>query len=195
MNYQQLIKSELTEAANLLEQFLSDENQLKSIERAANMIVQCIQNGGKVFSCGNGGSSCDASHFAEEMTGKFREDRDPFPAIAISDPGHITCTSNDYGYERIFSRFLRGLGNQGDVLLALSTSGNSENLLLAAEYAQQKGIKVIALTGKKGGKLADFADIEIRVPHNGYSDRIQELHMKVLHILILLIEQKTTDVS
>lgn len=182
------IKQELQEAASVLDNFMNEEANLQSIQEAANMIVKAIKEGGIVYSCGNGGSSCDAAHFAEEMTGRFRDDRDPLPAIAINDAAHITCTSNDFGYERIFSRFLRGVGKKGDVLLAISTSGNSENVLLAAEFAKQKGIQVVALTGNKGGKLAEFADVEIRVPHDGYADRIQEVHIKVIHILIQLIE-------
>ncbi len=183
-----IIKQELNEAAHVLDQFLQEESNLEAIESAAELIVSSIKSGGIVYSCGNGGSSCDAAHFAEEMTGRFRDDRDPLPAVAINDSAHITCTSNDYGYERVFSRFLRGVGKRGDVLLAISTSGNSPNIVTAAELAQQKEIKVIALTGKNGGKLAEFADVEIRVPHDGYADRIQEVHIKVIHILIQLVE-------
>ena len=126
--------------------------------------------------------------FAEELTGKFRDERNPLPAIAISDPSHITCAGNDYGFEYIFSRYIEGVGNKGDALLAISTSGNSRNILNAAIKAKEKGIKVISLTGKDGGKLSKLSDIEIRVPHNGYSDRIQEIHIKIIHIIILLIE-------
>ena len=148
-----------------------------------------IANGGKIISCGNGGSMCDAMHFAEELTGKFREERSPIPAVSISDPSHITCVGNDYGFDAIFSRYVESVGNTGDVLLAISTSGKSTNVIRAAEEANRKGIKVVALTGKDGGELSDLCDIEIRVPHFGYSDRIQEIHIKVIHILILLIEK------
>lgn len=182
------IKKELQEAAHVLENFLQNEQNIQAIETAAELIVEAIKADGIVYSCGNGGSSCDASHFAEEMTGRFRDDRDPLPAVAISDSAHITCTSNDYGYDRIFSRFLRGVGRKGDVLLAISTSGNSQNIITAAEFAKQKGIKVIALTGNNGGQLAEYADVEIRVPHEGYADRIQEIHIKVIHIIIQLVE-------
>jgi D-sedoheptulose 7-phosphate isomerase len=184
-----IIAAELKEAADLLDKFLSSEDNLKKIESAAELIVESIRNGGKTLSCGNGGSACDAMHFAEEMTGRFRENRDPLPAIAISDPAHITCVANDYGFKYAFSRTVKALGSKNDVLLAISTSGNSENVLLAAEVASQKGIKIIGLTGKNGGKLAEFADICINVPHTGYSDRIQEIHIKIIHILILLIEK------
>ena len=152
-------------------------------------MTECIDNGGKIISCGNGGSMCDAMHFAEELTGKFREERSPIPAVSISDPSHITCVGNDYGFDAIFSRYVESVGNTGDVLLAISTSGKSTNVIRAAEEANRKGIKVVALTGKDGGELSDLCDIEIRVPHFGYSDRIQEIHIKVIHILILLIEK------
>ena len=132
---------------------------------------------------------CDAMHFAEELTGKFREERSPIPAVSISDPSHLTCVGNDYGFDAIFSRYVESVGNTGDVLLAISTSGKSTNVIRAAEEANRKGIKVVALTGKDGGELSDLCDIEIRVPHFGYSDRIQEIHIKVIHILILLIEK------
>lgn len=132
---------------------------------------------------------CDAMHFAEELTGKFREERKPLPAISISDPSHITCVGNDYGFQFVFSKYLEGIGKKGDVLLAISTSGNSENIINAANYAKANNIKVVSLTGKDGGKLSGLSDVEIRVPHFGYSDRIQEIHIKVIHILILLIEK------
>ena len=159
------------------------------------MFAQAINQGGKVFSCGNGGSHCDAMHFAEELTGRYRENRKALPAIAISDPSHISCTANDFGYDFIFSRYLEGLGQKDDALLAISTSGNSANVLKAVETARQKGIRTVALTGKDGGKLAALADVEIRVPHMGYADRIQEIHIKVIHILINLIEKMTLNAS
>lgn len=190
MDFQQIILGELDQAAKVLEKFMSNPLNLKAIEKASDLIVNSFKQGGKVFSCGNGGSSCDAAHFAEELTGRFREDRKPFPAIAMNEIGHLTCVSNDYGYDAVFSRYLQALGNKGDILLAISTSGNSTNILRVAESAKQKGIKVIALTGKSGGQLAEYADVEIRVSHNEYADRIQEIHIKIIHILILLIEQK-----
>ena len=190
MNFQKIIADELEQAAKVLEKFMTNKANIEAIEKAADIIVESFTNNGKVFSCGNGGSSCDAAHFAEELTGRFREDRKPMPAIAMNEVGHLTCVSNDYGYDAVFSRYLQALGNKGDVLLAISTSGKSTNILRVAELAKQKGIKVIALTGKSGGKLAEYADVEIRVPHNEYADRIQEIHIKIIHILILLIEQK-----
>ena len=193
MNNQQLILEELKEAAKVLDQFLSNDLNLSQIDAAAQLMSDAINNGGKIFSCGNGGSHCDAMHFAEELTGRYRENRKALPAIAISDPSHISCVSNDFGFDFIFSRYIEGLGNEGDVLLCISTSGNSKNVLRAAEMARQKKMKVVALTGKNGGELADLVDVEIRVPHMGYADRIQEIHIKVIHILIQLIEKHTID--
>jgi D-sedoheptulose 7-phosphate isomerase len=135
----------------------------------------------------------DAMHFAEELSGRFRDDRRSIPAIAISDAGYISCTANDYGYDQVFSRFVEGFGNTGDALLAISTSGNSANVLNAAKAAAERGMAVIALTGKDGGELASLCDVEIRAPQSDYSDRIQEIHIKVIHILVMLIEQEVQE--
>ena len=183
------ILKELNEAKNVIDKFINDDTIINAIEESAKIMTVSITNGGKIISCGNGGSMCDAMHFAEELTGKFREERSPIPAVSISDPSHITCVGNDYGFDAIFSRYVESVGNTGDVLLAISTSGKSTNVIRAAEEANRKGIKVVALTGNDGGELSDLCDIEIRVPHFGYSDRIQEIHIKVIHILILLIEK------
>lgn len=183
------ILAELKEAALTLQQFIDSKDNIDSIERAAGLMIASVKGGGKILSCGNGGSHCDAMHFAEELTGKYRNPRQAIPAICISDPSHISCVANDYGYEFVFSRYLEALGNKGDVLLAISTSGNSANVLKAAATARERGMKVVALTGKDGGKLGPLADVEIRVAHNGYADRVQEIHIKVIHILILLIEK------
>jgi D-sedoheptulose 7-phosphate isomerase len=185
-----LIKNELEESSTVLNRFLLDENQIKNIKTAAIAMVSSIKNGKKIISCGNGGSHCDAMHFAEELTGRYRNNRKPYAAIAISDPSHISCVSNDFGYEYIFSRFIEGIGNSGDCLLVLSTSGNSKNIINAIQISKSKGICTIALTGKDGGKISSMADIEIRVPHFGFADRIQEIHIKVIHILIKLIEDQ-----
>ena len=184
-----LIKKELSESNIILEKFVEDEESLKKINEASKVMIQTIKKGGKIISCGNGGSMCDAMHFAEELTGKFREERKSLPAIAISDPSHITCVGNDYGFDHVFSKFIEGIGKNGDTLLAISTSGNSKNVINAAKYCQKNNITVVSLTGRDGGKLLNHSDIEIRVPHFGYSDRIQEIHIKVIHILILLIEK------
>lgn len=184
------IDKELQEAKDVLEQFMNDASNLQAIRKAASILVRCINTGGKIISCGNGGSMSDAMHFAEELSGRFRDDRPPIPAVAISDAGYISCTANDYGYEQVFSRFVQGFGNTGDSLIAISTSGNSANVINAAKAASEKGMSVIALTGKDGGELAKLCDVEIRSPHSDYSDRIQEIHIKVIHILVMLIEQE-----
>ncbi|MCD1127721.1 D-sedoheptulose 7-phosphate isomerase [Jinshanibacter sp. LJY008] len=188
--YQDLIRSELNEAAQVLQKFLSDDANIESVQRAALLLASSFKAGGKVLSCGNGGSHCDAMHFAEELTGRYRENRPGYPAIAISDPSHISCVSNDFGYDYVFSRYLEAVGREGDVLFGLSTSGNSANILRAIDAAREKGMKVIVLTGKDGGKMDGLADVEIRVPHFGYADRIQEVHIKVIHILMLLVEKE-----
>lgn len=190
MDAKEIIKGELNQAAQTLTQFLQSPEALSSIEEAAAKMFAAIQSGNKIISCGNGGSHCDAMHFAEELSGRFRSDRKALPALSISDASHITCVGNDYGFEFIFSRYVEALGNKGDVLLAISTSGNSVNILHAAKAAKEKGITVVALSGKSGGKLASLADINIIVPHDGFADRIQEVHIKVIHILILLIEKQ-----
>ncbi|MDO6708468.1 D-sedoheptulose 7-phosphate isomerase [Photobacterium sp. 1_MG-2023] len=193
--YQDLIRSELTEAAEVLNRFISDEKNLADIAAAAKLLADSFKQGGKVLSCGNGGSHCDAMHFAEELTGRYRDNRPGYPGIAISDPSHLSCVSNDFGYEYVFSRYLEAVGAKGDVLFGLSTSGNSGNILKAIEAAKAKGMKVIALTGKDGGKMAGLADVEIRVPHFGYADRIQEVHIKIIHILIMLVEKEMEGVA
>ncbi|MGX9417136.1 D-sedoheptulose 7-phosphate isomerase [Vibrio sp. RC27] len=188
--YQDLIKKELSEAAEVLNQFLSDEKNIAQIEAAAKVLADSFKKGGKVLSCGNGGSHCDAMHFAEELTGRYRENRPGYAGIAISDPSHLSCVSNDFGYDFVFSRYIEAVGKEGDVLFGLSTSGNSSNILRAIETAKAQGMKTIALTGKDGGKMAGTADVEIRVPHFGYADRIQEVHIKIIHILIMLVEKE-----
>ena len=184
-----LVQAELTEARTVLDQFLADERNLTCIAEAAELLAASLKNGGKVLTCGNGGSLCDAQHFAEELSGRYRHDRPALAAIALTEASHMTCVANDYGFEFVFSRFVQALGRRGDVLLAISTSGNSPNILNAAEAARAAGMKVVSLTGKNGGKLADLSDIEIRVPHFGFADRIQEVHIKAIHIMILLIEK------
>lgn len=188
--YHDLIRSELNEAADTLAKFINDDANIDAIQRAAVLLADSFKAGGKVISCGNGGSHCDAMHFAEELTGRYRENRPGYPAIAISDVSHLSCVSNDFGYEYVFSRYVEAVGREGDVLLGISTSGNSGNIIKAIDAARAKGMKVITLIGKDGGKMAGSADVEIRVPHFGYADRIQEIHIKAIHILIQLIEKE-----
>ena len=189
MNNSSLIRSNLLEAQNVLNDFISDEKNIMCISDAVDLITSALRKEGKIISCGNGGSMCDAMHFAEEMTGRFRDDRKPFAAIAISDPSHISCVANDYGYEYIFSRFLEATGKKGDVLLAISTSGNSKNILEALASAKKMGIKIIGLTGRDGGKMASLCDVEIRAAYSQYADRTQEIHIKIIHSLIHCIEE------
>lgn len=188
MELQKLIQQQFEEAQQTLNNFQTEANYLL-IAKAVKLMSDSIQHGGKIISCGNGGSMCDAMHFAEELSGRFRENRRALAAISISDPSHLSCVSNDYGYDFVFSRFIEGLGQENDVLLGISTSGNSKNVLLAVEAAKAKGMKTIVLTGKDGGKLAGLADVEIRAPHSTFADRAQEIHIKVIHSLILGIEQ------
>jgi len=190
MNFENLIKEELIQAKNVLDQIINQPAMIKKINQSADIIAHAILSGNKILSCGNGGSHCDAMHFAEELSGRFRSDRQALPAIAISDPSHITCVGNDYGFDHIFSRYVEGIGQQGDILLGLTTSGNSRNILLAIQAAKDKGMISIVLTGNDGGQVANLADYSIIVPHHGYADRIQEIHVKIIHIIILIIEKK-----
>ena len=183
------IKQHFIEAHGVLNSFLSDETNFEKIEAAGKIMVESLKNGGKILSCGNGGSMCDAMHFAEELTGKYRNDRPAIGAISMSDASHIACVGNDYGYDFIFSRYLQAVGRSGDVLLAISTSGNSKNVLKAMEVAKELNIKIIGLTGKDGGKMAGLCDVEIRAPFSQYADRAQEIHIKCIHALIDYIEQ------
>jgi D-sedoheptulose 7-phosphate isomerase len=185
------VRAALDEAAAALGRLRADEAMLSRIERAGELLASTFAGGGRAFSCGNGGSMCDAMHFAEELTGRFRDDRPGFAAVAISDPGHLSCVGNDYGYEQVFARYLRAHGRAGDVLLAISTSGTSANVVAAAQAAQQLRMKVIALTGRAGTRLAELADIAIVTAGGRYADRVQELHIKVIHILIELVERAT----
>jgi D-sedoheptulose 7-phosphate isomerase len=189
MSNQELILTELRESASVLENFLKEPANMEAIDEAASVMIDAVNAGGKIICCGNGGSHCVAMHLAEELTGRYRENRNPIPAISVSDPGHISCVGNEYGYEYIFSRFVDAIGQPNDVLLVVSTSGNSANVIQAAQSAKKKGIKVVALTGKNGGKIAPLTDVEIRVPHFGFADRIHEVHYKIVHILIVLIEK------
>ena len=178
------------DAQETLNAFLSDTQNFEKIESAIDKIVESFQKNGKIIACGNGGSHCDAMHFAEELTGRYRNNRKALPALAISDSSHITCVGNDYGYDFIFSRFIEAHGKAGDVLLGISTSGNSPNVINALQKARELGVFTIALTGKDGGKIKDLCDIEIRAPKSEYADRAQEIHIKVIHALIDGIENR-----
>jgi D-sedoheptulose 7-phosphate isomerase len=176
------------EARQALDQFISAKDNLEKIERLAVLLHKQLAAGHKIMVCGNGGSACDAMHFAEELTGRFRKDRPPLAAIACGDVGHITCTANDYGFEEVFSRWVEALGKPGDVLIVLSTSGNSENLVRAVRAAAGRSIVTVSLLGKSGGKLRGVCNHEVMVPGE-HSDRIQELHMLILHVLVESVER------
>ena len=182
------IKKHFDEAAEVLSTFNNATN-IEAIHSGLLVMVEALRNGNKLISCGNGGSMSDAMHFAEELTGRFRNERKALAAVSISDPTHISCVANDYGYEFIFSRYVEAMGNEGDILLGISTSGNSKNVINAIEAAKRKGMKTVVLTGKTGGILSNIADIEIRAPYSEFADRAQEIHIKVIHALIDGIER------
>lgn len=181
------MEKSLFEAEDMLRHFMSSNQTLNSIEAAANLVIGAFNEGAKLLVCGNGGSMCDAMHFAEEWSGRFRNDRQPYAAIALSDPAHLSCVANDYGFEHVFSRQVEALGRKGDVLFILSTSGNSPNIVKAAEAAKASGVSVVGFLGKGGGQVRELCDVIVHAPGET-SDRIQELHMLALHILIEAVE-------
>lgn len=182
------VLDDLNESLKVLEDFIRQEDTAALIERSIALMVESIRHGGKVISAGNGGSMCDAQHFSEELTGRYRGDRPGCAAVAVCDPSHLTCVANDYGFDYVFSRFVEGMGLKGDVFLGISTSGNSRNIIEACRAAREKGMQSICLLGKDGGKLRDLCDLPIIVPHQGYADRIQEVHTMIIHIMIRGIE-------
>ena len=190
MNAVDHVKAALTDAQNALAALIENEAMLETIAQAAHVIAQSQRQGGAVYSCGNGGSLCDAMHFAEEMTGRYRQDRKPYRAAAISDVSHMACVGNDYGYEHVFSRWIEAMGTDKDVLIAITTSGTSKNIVAAAKAAKAKGVTVVALTGKSGSPITELADIAVVTPAGRWADRVQELHIKVIHTLIELIERE-----
>lgn len=185
-----IIRHSLDEALNELNGFLADPKTVPAIGRCVEVLAEALEAGRKVMSCGNGGSLCDATHFAEELTGRFRGNRRPLPAMSINDPAYFTCVGNDFSFGEIFQRWVEAFGKPGDVLLAISTSGTSANVLKAVESARKIGMKVIALTSAKGKPLAEAADVAIQAPDAPHSDRIQEIHIKVIHIMIEALEKK-----
>lgn len=185
-----VIRASLEEAAAGLQNLLADRDALAAIAKAGDTLIECFKKGGRVFSCGNGGSMCDAMHFAEELSARYRLDRPGLPAVAISDPAHLSCVANDYGYDFVFSRYLEAHAKPSDVLLAISTSGKSKSILTAVDHARKHGIKVIGLTGHADSPLGQAADIRIATPAGQFADRVQELHIKVIHILIELVERR-----
>ena len=189
MTSKEEIQKHFDEATEVLRAFNNPEN-IDAINRALVVMVQALRNGNKIISCGNGGSMSDAMHFAEELSGRFRNERKALAALSISDPTHMSCVANDYGYEYVFSRYIEAIGSQGDVLLGISTSGNSINVINAVKAAHEKEMQAVVLTGKTGGEISNIADIEIRAPYSKFADRAQEIHIKVIHALIDGIEKE-----
>ena len=184
------VENALTEARWALDELLNNRQALAAIDQAGQLMAQTIKAGGKIMSCGNGGSLCDAMHFAEEMTGRYRKNRPAYAAVAIADASHIACVGNDYGYEYVFSRYVEAHGRPDDVLLAISTSGTSKNVLKAIEAARSRGVTVVAMTGKADSPVAQLADVAIVTPAGKWADRVQELHIKAIHIMIELVERE-----
>jgi D-sedoheptulose 7-phosphate isomerase len=190
MSSKDLVRESFEEAASVLSAFLRDPVCLENVGNFAQAAVKTLKSGGQLLSCGNGGSMCDAMHFAEEWTGRFRKDRSAVPAIAFSDPSQLSCIANDFGYDEVFARSVEAYGRKGDLLVALSTSGDSKNILRALEVAKSKGITSVGLLGKGGGRARNLVDVPIVVPLATTSDRIQEIHIKVLHIVIEAVERE-----
>ena len=184
------IQQHFEESAQLAQQLLGDMAFLEAMQQGAELLVEALGSGHKILTCGNGGSMCDAMHMAEELSGKYREDRPPFAALAMSDASALTCIGNDYGFDQVFSRQTQALGKPGDVLVCISTSGNSQNVLQAARKAKELGMHVLSLTGNGGGALGDLADIDVSVPWSGFADRIQEVHIRCIHSWIDAIEHE-----
>jgi D-sedoheptulose 7-phosphate isomerase len=180
----------LAEAQAALQALMANEETLQAIDKAGTVLATTFKQGGRVFSCGNGGSMCDAMHFAEELSGRYRRDRAGLPASSISDPGHLSCVANDYGYEHVFARYLEAHAKKGDCLLAISTSGTSKNVIAAVTTAQRMGITVIGMMGQSNSLLGTMADIKISTPGGAFADRVQELHIKIIHIMIELVERQ-----
>jgi len=195
MELKEILKEHLNQASDILNDFINNDEYLSSVEEAAQTIITALQNGNKIISAGNGGSMCDAMHFAEELSGRWRDDRKPLAAISVSDPSHITCVGNDYGFDQIFSRYLDAVGNEGDVFFGITTSGNSNNITRALVTAKRKGMKTVILTSDRPesdvrGLFNHLIDNTILTPRNKYADRTQELHIKIIHSLIDMIERK-----
>ena len=187
------ILSHFEESARLANDLLGDSAFLESMEKGAQALIDALRQDAKILSCGNGGSMCDAMHFAEELSGRYRDNRQPFAALALSDVSAMTCVGNDYGFDQVFARQVQALGRPGDVLLAISTSGNSGNILEACRAAKASGMQVVSMTGNGGGDLRTMSDVDVCVPWSGYADRIQEVHIRCIHSWIDAIEQALTQ--
>lgn len=183
------LQAGLAEASSLIDWFRTDQQVLATVTQMADAVVGCLRSGGRILTCGNGGSMCDSMHFAEELSGRYRKDRPALAAMAMSDPSHLTCVGNDFGFDQVFARAVEAWGKSGDVLIGFSTSGNSPNVIRAVEKARSLKMKTIGLLGRDGGKLRPLCDLAIVVPAQT-SDRIQEIHIKVVHLVIELVERE-----
>lgn len=186
---QDIVIDTLSEARTFLDAFIRDQKRVHSVREAADVLIRTFKSGHAVYSCGNGGSMSDAMHFAEELTGRYRQSRKALAATAISDPGHLSCVANDFGYEQVFSRYLEARGRPGDCLLAISTSGTSMNVIRAAEFALDHHMAVITLTGAPGSPLGELASVDVSAGDSEFADRIQEMHIKIIHLLIEQVER------
>lgn len=184
------ILNTLNDSRDYLHRFIGDGDNIEAIARAAGLMITALHNGNTIYSCGNGGSMSDAMHFAEELTGRYRKNRLALSAAAISDPGHISCVANDFGYEFIFSRYLEARARKGDCLLAISTSGTSRNVIKAAEFAKANSMEVISLTGEPASQLGKLASVDVSAGKSAFADRVQEVHIKIIHTMIELIERE-----
>lgn len=189
MSHSDPVRASFDEALTTLQAFMAAPEGLANVQRFVELAADTLARGGKLLACGNGGSMCDAMHFAEEWTGRFRKDRSALAAVAFSDPSQLTCIANDFGFDEVFARQVEALGKPGDLLVLMSTSGNSPNCLRAIEAAKRKGVTSVGLLGKGGGKMLGAVDIPILVPLATTSDRIQEVHIKILHITIEAVER------
>ena len=182
------IKEAIQQSIDVKESILATEEWLRRIERAADMITASLKGGGKIHFCGNGGSAADAQHLAAELSGRFYYDRPPLNAEALHcNSSYLTAVGNDYGYEHIFARLMRGTGHKGDVLIGISTSGNSKNILYAYDVCKELGISIISMTGATGGKMKEASDLLLNVPSTD-TPRIQESHIMIGHIICELVE-------
>ena len=178
----------IKESRDGLNSLLKNNDLINNVQLASDLIGKTISNNSRIFSCGNGGSMCDAMHFSEELSGRFRENRKGLPSVSISDPSYLTCVANDFGFEFVFSRYLEANAKENDLLLAISTSGESKNIIKACEYCKKNNVKLITLTGRQNSTVSKFADIDICTPNGKFSDRVQEIHTLLIHVIVEMVE-------
>lgn len=184
------IEAAIDDTVGALTALRADSDRLDAVAAGGRLLADTFRSGGHVWACGNGGSLCDAAHFAEELSGRYRKNRPALGAVAMTDAAHLTCTANDLGYDQVFSRFVEGNARAGDTLLAISTSGTSTTVVRAAEAARAVGCRVLALTGRPASPLGALADVEVCTPVGPWADRVQENHIVVIHVLVELVERE-----